>query len=113
MGNFIIEEHEHPLRLDKILSLRFPDHSRTYFQYLIDGGQVLINGRLPKKKDKTSVGDSITVTFLASPDPKVTAENIPLDILYEDDYIIAIHKPRGMVVHPGAGNPSGTLVNAL
>ncbi len=111
--NFIIEAAESSLRLDKILSLRFPLHSRTYFQYLIDTNQVLINGLTPKKKDKTHVGDQVSVIFLASPDPKVTPENIPLDILYEDDYLIAIHKPRGMVVHPGAGNSSGTLVNAL
>ncbi len=111
--NFQIHEGEKELRLDKILTLRFPDHSRSYFQYLIDSGNVLINGLVPKKKDKTKAGDSILVTMIASPDPGVSPENIALDILYEDDHIIAINKPRGMVVHPGAGNPRGTLVNAL
>ncbi len=112
-NNFCIEREETLLRLDKVLALRFPEHSRNYFQYLIDSGNVLINGTSLKKKDKTRLGDSVTVKLIASPDPGVTPENIFLDILYEDDYIIAINKPRGMVVHPGAGNPSKTLVNAL
>ena len=113
LSNFTILETERELRLDKILTLRFPDHSRSYFQYLIDSGNVFINGNLPKKKDKTRTGDRVSVQMIASPDPGVSPENIALDILYEDDHIIAINKPRGMVVHPGAGNPRGTLVNAL
>ena len=113
LSNFTILETERELRLDKIRTLRFPDHSRSYFQYLIDSGNVFINGNLPKKKDKTRTGDRVSVQMIASPDPGVSPENIALDILYEDDHIIAINKPRGMVVHPGAGNPRGTLVNAL
>lgn len=110
---FLITQEETDLRLDKILIAHFPERSRNYFQYLIDEGKVLINGLIPKKKDKLRRGDRVLVTFISSPDPHVTAENIPLDILYEDDYIIAINKPRGMVVHPGSGNPSHTVVNAL
>ncbi len=111
--SFNIEKDETLIRLDKVLALRFPEHSRNYFQYLIDSGNVLINGSSIKKKDKTTFGDFVTIKLIASPDPGVTPQNIPLDILYEDDFIIAINKPRGMVVHPGAGNPSKTLVNAL
>ncbi len=110
---FEIEKEESELRLDQILTARYSDHSRNYFQYLIDSGNVLINGHVSKKKDKTRVGDKVFVKMIASPDPGVSPENIPLDILYEDNHIIAINKPRGMVVHPGAGNPRGTLVNAL
>jgi len=100
-------------RLDKILTHRFPSHSRTYFQYLIEKNQVFVNGHPVKKKDKPKEGDLVSLTLIASPDPKVEPEKIALDILYEDDHIIAINKPRGMVVHPGAGNPSKTVVNAL
>ncbi len=112
-STFKIEPLEADLRLDKLLTQRFPSHSRSYFQYLIDSEAVLINGFVPKKKDKIRVGDIVTVTLQSLPDPNVLPENIPLDILFEDDYIIAINKPRGMCVHPGAGNPSHTLVNAL
>ncbi len=110
---FTIEPEEASQRLDKLLTARFPEHSRNYFQYLIDSGSVLINNARPKKKDLAKPGDKVSVTFAPSPDPGVTPQNIHLDILYEDDYIIAINKPRGMVVHPGAGNPSNTLVNGL
>lgn len=111
--SFKIEPHETDLRLDKVLTGRFPRHSRSYFQYLIDHERVLINGQIPKKKDKIKPGDIVKVTLQSLPDPNVSPENIPLDILFEDEHIIAINKPRGMCVHPGAGNPSHTLVNAL
>ncbi len=110
---FIVQEEESLLRLDKLLTARYPQHSRNYFQYLIDTGSVLINNAKAKKKDLSKRGDQVSVTFAPSPDPGVVPQNIALEILYEDDYIIAINKPRGMVVHPGAGNPSNTLVNAL
>lgn len=109
----IASESESGLRLDKFLSQRFPDFSRTYFQYLIESHLVLINGEVCKKRDKINVGDEIEVEFALTPEISLEAEDIPLDILYEDDSIIAINKPAGLVVHPGAGNPSGTFVNAL
>ena len=111
MTTFLIEEEG--ARLDALLAKRFPEHSRTYFQQLIEQDLVFVNGKAPKKKDLLRIGDTVSLTFQERPLPDVLPEDIPLSILYEDDYLIAINKPRGMVVHPGAGNPSGTLVNAL
>lgn len=100
-------------RLDKLLSEHFSDYSRTYFQNLIEKSLVVLNGKIAKKRDIPLSGDKIEITFEKAPEIALEAENIPLDILYEDDEIIAINKPVGMVVHPGAGNHSHTFVNAL
>lgn len=100
-------------RLDKLLTKYFPEHSRSYFQMLIDEEYVLVNGHPVKKQYKPLLGDSIKVVFQEPPLLDVTPEEIPLDILYEDEHIIAINKPAGMVVHPGAGVYSGTFANAL
>ncbi len=100
-------------RLDRLLVQSFPNHSRTYFQYLIGSGLVLVNGSPVKKRETVDVGDEIEVCFELTPELSLEAENIPLDILYEDDYLIAINKPAGMVVHPAPGHPNGTFVNAL
>lgn len=102
-----------PLRLDQLLAERFSHYSRTYFQFLIEEGFVQVNGKVAKKGLKPLLGDTITITFTPAEESKVVPENIPLDILYEDDFLIALNKPRGLVVHPGAGNHSGTLANAL
>jgi len=101
-------------RLDKLLARRFePHHSRTYFQYLIDNHLVLLNGHPVKKRIKPSEGDEIEVNFAAAPQTDIKPEPIPLEILFEDDHLIAINKPDGMVVHPAPGNWSKTFVNAL
>ena len=100
-------------RLDKLLSAKFPSYSRTYFQYLIENGFVLVNGQILKKKEKPVVGDEIEICFQLTPEISLTPENIPLDILYEDDHIIAINKPVGMVTHPAPGHYSQTFVNGL
>jgi 23S rRNA pseudouridine1911/1915/1917 synthase len=112
-STFKIQESDLDKRLDKILTEKFREHSRTYFQYLIDNGSVLINKNVPKKKDKLKIGDEVSVTLEAPLKTNLEPEEIPLEILYEDEHIIAINKPRGMCVHPGAGNPNHTLVNAL
>ena len=109
---FITAEEE-GTRIDKLLAIRFPDHSRTYFQHLIDTGCVLINGDLVKKRVCPEEGDEIEICFQALPSPSIQAENIPLKILYEDEHILAINKPPGMVTHPAPGHWSGTFVNAL
>lgn len=101
------------VRLDKLLALHFPQHSRTYFQYLIEQGCILVNGLPLKKRDKPQVGDEIEICFLLTPELQVVPEQIPLSILYEDEHIIAINKPAGMVVHPAPGAPCGTFANAL
>lgn len=111
---FIITEAECGERLDKILASRFQDvHSRTYFQFLIDQQLVLLNGQPIKKRIKPKVGDEIEVEFILTPEIDLKPESIPLDILYEDEHLIVINKPVGMVIHPAAGNWSGTFVNAL
>jgi 23S rRNA pseudouridine1911/1915/1917 synthase len=108
-----ISAEEEGVRIDKFLTTRFPHHSRTYFQHLIDIGCVLINGEPVKKKTLPEEGDEIEVLFQATPEASLAAENIPLEILYEDEHILAVNKPAGMVVHPAPGHWSGTFVNAL
>jgi len=96
-----------------LLTQTFPGHSRTYFQYLITSGLVLVNGHPVKKREHMQIGDEIDVCFELTPEISLEAENIPLNILYEDKHLIAISKPAGMVTHPAPGHPSGTFVNAL
>ncbi len=110
---FTLSSAEVGVRLDKLLSKRFPEHSRTYFQELIEKGCVLVNGVPMKKREIPGVDDEIEVLFALRPQIDLTPENIPLDVLYEDEYLLAVNKPAGMVVHPAPGNPSHTFVNAL
>lgn len=109
----IISKEQEGARLDALLATYYPAHSRSYFQYLIDSGAVLVNDTSVKKRTKLKVDDEIAVCFLLTPEIDLTAEAIPLDILYEDEHMLAINKPAGMVVHPAPGHPSGTFVNAL
>ncbi len=113
INSIIATEDQSLLRLDKLLALHFPEHSRTYFQYLIDQGCILVNGLPLKKRDKPKPGDEIEVCFLLTPELKVEPEAIPLEILYEDEFLLAVNKPAGMVVHPAPGISSGTFANAL
>lgn len=109
-----IREEEAGDRLDKILASRFKEiHSRTYFAMLIDDHLVLVNGIPVKKRIKPQEGDEVEIQFGLTPEIDLIPENIPLDILYEDDNLLVINKPVGMVVHPAVGNWSGTFVNAL
>ena len=101
------------LRLDRWLAEQCPDLSRSQLQNLIEAGSVTCNGSLLNKKDKLKAGQTILLTL---PDPQpieAQPQNIPLDIVYEDDSLLVVNKPKGMVVHPAPGNPDGTLVNAL
>ena len=100
-------------RIDKVLSETFPEISRSYLQQLIEENHVLVDGKSVKPSLKLKEGNQIEVTF-PEPEPlDVTPEDIPLDIRYEDDDLLIVNKPQGMVVHPAAGNEHGTLVNAL
>ncbi|WP_321369649.1 RluA family pseudouridine synthase [uncultured Desulfuromusa sp.] len=100
-------------RLDTFLSECFPDISRSQLKKLIDSGKITLNGALTKSSNKLKGGEFIQVT-LPEPEPiKALPENIPLQVLYEDQDLIVINKPAGMVVHPAAGHFHGTLVNAL
>lgn len=106
-------EEEEGVRLDAFLARRYPDHSRTYFQGLIQGGFVTVNGDPVKKRTALEEGDEIEVLFQLTPESPLIPEPIDLQILYEDEDLIAIDKPAGMVVHPGAGHGTGTVVNGL
>ena len=109
----ISEDGTFGIRLDKYLSDQLPDLTRSRLQRLIKDGAVLINGASAKVSTKLSAGDKI---FLTMPEPEefsAKPENIPLDILYEDDDLLIVNKPKGMVVHPAAGHYTGTLVNAV
>ena len=101
------------LRLDKALTLLLEDVSRSKIQSHLDNGLILVNGKTGKASYKLSEGDEITVEDFPSEVSDLNAEDIPLDIVYEDDDIMVINKPKGLVVHPGAGNEEHTLANAL
>ncbi len=113
LDHIVITEGDTQKRLDRLLTEHFPTHSRTYFQYLIETGSVLVNGVQVKKREKQKVGDEIEICFILTPEIALEPEDIPLDIIYEDEHFLAINKKAGMVVHPAAGHPSGTFVNAL
>ena len=101
------------LRLDSFLSEQLPDMSRSAAQKLMEQGHVLVNGQSVKKNYKTRAEDEIEITL---PEPQIVdiqPENIPLDVRYEDEDVIVINKPKGLVVHPAPGHWSGTLVNGL
>jgi len=112
--SLMVEPEYDDCRLDVFLAAAFPDRSRAYFQKLIRDGRVSVGEKTVTKAGfSLSFEDEVTVSF---PEPKalsVEPENIPLDIVYEDDQVILVNKPKGMVVHPAAGHFSGTLVNAL
>lgn len=112
--NIIVTAEEAGERLDKILANRFKEiRSRTYFQFLIKEQSVLLNGEPVKKQARPEEGDEIQVEFILTPEIELEPENIPLDILYEDEHLLAVNKPAGLVVHPAPGNWKGTFVNAL
>ena len=100
-------------RIDKFLSVLLEDSSRNAIQKLIENGKVLVNGAIVNKKYKVSTDDEIKMLPSELKPLDAEPENIPLDIVYEDEHLLVVNKPRGMVVHPAPGNYSGTLVNAL
>lgn len=101
-------------RLDKFLTAIFPDRSRTYFSKLIKDGYVTNDaGKALKANYRLHTDDLITVETPPAERVEINPENIPLDILYEDEELLVVNKPKGMVVHPSAGHYSGTLVNAI
>ena len=114
MENYLFEIQENQqMRLDKYLAEQFPEQTRSYLQKLIKEGQVLVNGKTVKSGYQLSKGDEVSVTI---PEPKeldVEPQKIDLDIVYEDEDVILINKPKGMVVHPAPGHTTDTLVNGL
>ncbi len=112
-NRFVIDYNNMNERIDKFVALRFPDVSRTHIQKLIAEEYILVNNGTVKSNYKLNLGDEITVQIPKAIEPEIQAEDIPLDVLYEDDDIIVINKPKQMVVHPARGHYTGTLVNAL
>ncbi len=109
-----IEHHQLGQRLDQALAELFPDYSRSRIKEWILKGQVTIDGKIADKpKEKVMGGETVKIDTIIEEDIRWVPQNISLNIVYEDDHILIIDKPRDLVVHPGAGNPDGTLLNAL
>lgn len=108
----IIAEMEN-VRLDAYIAQKCENLSRTMIQKLIEDGEILVNGQEKKISYKTKQGDVIEIHIPEAKEINLKAQDIPLDVVYEDDDIIVVNKPKGMVVHPANGNPDGTLVNAV
>ena len=100
-------------RIDALLARTIEDLSRSAAQRLIEQGAVLIEGRAVQKNTRCQAGDRITVTMPTTEEIDLVPQDLPLDVMYEDDDLIVVNKARGMVVHPAPGHPDGTLVNAL
>lgn len=101
------------IRIDKYLSEQLSDYSRAYIQKLLEDGQILVNNKAQKANYKLKQGDKIEITIPEPEELEILPENIPLDIVYEDNDILIVNKTKGMVVHPAPGHSSGTLVNAI
>ncbi|MBT8132741.1 MAG: 23S rRNA pseudouridine(1911/1915/1917) synthase RluD [Gammaproteobacteria bacterium] len=100
-------------RLDQTVAEMFPDFSRSRLKTWIEAGLVEVNGQMWRPRDRLVGGEKITVHAIHEPVIEVKPEPIPLDVVYEDEHVLVVDKPPGMVVHPGAGNPDGTMQNAL
>src|SRR5512135_3006725 len=111
-SDFKVPEADAGKRIDVLLAEKFSDYSRGYFQRLIKGGCVTLNGEevLPSRDVKP--GDAVAVDF-EEPKKEIAAEDIKLDIIYEDADVLVLNKPAGLVVHPACGHETGTLLNAL
>ena len=112
MDEIIIIANDAVSRLDKFISEN-SDISRSYAAKLIEDGNVTVNSKTAQKKTKVAMGDEVRITLPEPEEIEAKPEDIPIDIVYEDDSVIVVNKPQGMVVHPAAGNMSGTLVNGL
>lgn len=100
-------------RLDKALASLWPGFSRSRLQGWIKGGQLTVDGEMPSQRMSVSGGERVSLVFMPEAEVSAQPEAIPLDVVYEDEHLLVINKPVGLVVHPGAGNPAGTLQNAL
>ena len=113
MESFEVEAEQEGERLDKFLSIIYPEFSRAFFQKLIKSKQVSVNETPQKASYCVKIDDIVTVEIPDAVETTIEPENIPLDILYEDDDVLIVNNQKGMVVHPSAGHYSGTLVNAI
>ncbi|MFR5601488.1 MAG: RluA family pseudouridine synthase [Lachnospiraceae bacterium] len=110
---FIVDPSSHGTRIDRYLADCCQDISRSHLQKLLKAEQVFVNGKPVKSNYKVNEGDQVLASFPEAVEPEIQAEPMELDIVYEDQDLILINKPKGMVVHPAAGHYSGTLVNGL
>lgn len=113
MKQFKVEIEQTNLRLDKAIASRYPDLSRTNIQRLIEDNKVWVNKKNQKASYKLVIDDEIEIEEIEAQEIELKPQNIPLDIIYEDNDIIVINKQKGLVVHPANGNPDGTLVNGI
>ena len=110
---FIVDDTADNIRIDKYLKELLPDESRSYIQKLLKNGHILVNNSICKPNYKVKGDDRIQIDIPEPVEANIKAENIPLDIIYEDNDVIIVNKPKEMVVHPAPGNYSATLVNGL
>ena len=113
MKKFKISEEFNNIRLDKVIAVLDEDLSRAMIQKLLEQEKITVNGKYQKPSYKTKLGDVIEVEEIIPQEIELKVQDIPIEIIYEDDDIIVVNKPKGMVVHPANGNPDGTLVNAI
>ena len=113
MKEYIIKSDTQNIRLDKVIAILDQELSRSMIQKMLDDGKILVNGKKEKASYKTKLNDKISVEEVIAKEIELKAEDIPVEVIYEDSYIIVVNKPKGMVVHPANGNPDGTLVNAI
>ena len=110
---FSVDGSENGIRIDRYLSEKNAELSRSYLKKLLKEQGITVNGREVKANYKVQAGDEIRISLPDLSEPDILPEDIPLDILYEDEDVMVVNKPKGMVVHPSAGHTSGTLVNAI
>lgn len=113
MKKYEIKEEQKGNRIDKLVSSIQEDISRVTIQRMIEEGNILVNGKKIRTSYKVTTGDMITIEKEEAKETDILPQEIPLNIIYEDEDMLIINKTKGMVVHPGNGNPDGTLVNAV
>lgn len=111
--SFSVDSETADQRIDRTVADAFPELSRSRIQHMAENGCITVNGKIVGKSFKPKADDEVSVYIEPAQDDTAQPENIPLDIRYEDDCMLVVNKPKGMVVHPAPGNRSGTLVNAL
>ena len=113
MKEYTIDAKNANIRLDKVVTLLDSNLSRSMIQKLLDDSKILVNGKKEKASYKTKLNDQLQIGEIIPKEIELKAQDIPIEVIYEDNDIIVVNKPKGMVVHPANGNPDGTLVNAI
>ena len=111
LDKLIVDKQD--VRLDVYIAEKFKDLSRTMIQKLIEEGNIKVNGNIKKMSYKVQLNDEISICIPKAKETDLKPQEIPIEVVYEDDDIIVVNKPKGLVVHPANGNPDGTLVNAI